>query len=162
MTFNITPLASRADLEWCAGVMASNEPWVTLRRDYDACVAVLSNPSKERYIVRAGGERAGLLILDMNGPFPGYIQTIGIAPAARNRGLGTKTLEWAETRIFRESPNVFICVSSFNPDAQRLYERLGFERVGVLTQFIVDEHDEWLLRKTRGSWDAFRGSRMRR
>lgn len=158
MTLNIDPLTSRDDLEWCARVMAENEPWRTLKRDYASSLEVLSNPIKERYVVRADGDRAGLLILDMTGPFPGYIQTIGVAPEARNRGIGTGTLAWAEERIFRESPNVFICVSSFNPDAQRLYQRLGFETIGVLTRYIVDEHDEWLLRKTRGSWDAFRRS----
>ena len=160
MQIEIAPIPRADDVEWCARLMSTSEPWVTLKRDYDACVGVLRNPAKERYVVRADGRRAGLLILDMNGPFPGYIQTIAIAPDARNRGIGTKTLAWAEERIFRESPNVFICVSSFNPDARRLYERLGFEAVGVLRHFIVEEHDEWLLRKTRGSWDAFRGSRM--
>ena len=156
MTLNITPLTSRDDLEWCARVMAENEPWMTLKRDYDSSLGVLRDRAKERYVVRADGERAGLLILDMTGPFPGYIQTIGIAPEARNRGIGTSTLAWAEERIFRDSPNVFICVSSFNSDAQRLYQRLGFEKIGVLKRFIVDDHDEWLLRKTRGSWDTFR------
>ena len=156
MILNIIPLARRDDLEWCARVMAENEPWRTLKRDYHSAIGVLTDPAKERYIVRADLERAGLLILDMAGPFPGYIQTIGVAPAVRNRGIGTRTLAWAEERIFRDSPNVFMCVSSFNPDAQRLYERLGFEKVGVLKRFIVDEHDEWLLRKTRGSWDSFR------
>jgi ribosomal protein S18 acetylase RimI-like enzyme len=161
MDIKVVHIANDDDLEWGARLMAEHEPWKTLRRDYAACVAVLANASKERYIVRAGGARAGVLILDMNGPFPGYIQTIGIAPHARNRGIGTKTLAWAEDRIFRDSPNAFMCVSSFNPDAQRLYQRLGFEKVGVLKSFIVDEHDEWLLRKTRGSWEAFRRSRMR-
>jgi ribosomal protein S18 acetylase RimI-like enzyme len=160
MTLNITLLTSRDDLDWCARVMSTNDPWLTLGRDYDACVAVLRNPTKERYVVRADGARAGLLILDMTGPFPGYIQTIAVAAEARNRGIGTKTVAWAEQRIFRESPNAFICVSSFNPDAQRLYERLGFEKVGILTHFFVDGHHESLLRKTRGSWDAFRRSRI--
>ena len=67
-------------------------------------------------------------------------------------------IRWAETRIARDSPNVFICVSSFNPNARRLYERLGFEPVGVLRNLIVSGHDEILLRKTRGSWDDFRKS----
>jgi ribosomal protein S18 acetylase RimI-like enzyme len=159
MNFKIVTLSTPDDLTWAATLMAENEPWMTLKRDYDSCLAVLSNATKERYIVRANDERAGFLILDMTGPFPGYIQTIGIAPAARNCGIGTRTLAWAEARIFRDSPNAFICVSSFNPAAERLYERLGFEKVGVLKSFIVDDHDEWLLRKTRGSWDAFRGAR---
>src|SRR5919109_1364062 len=90
MTLNIDPLTSRDDLEWCARVMAENEPWRTLKRDYGSSLDVLSNPLKERYVVRADGSRVGLLILDMTGPFPGYIQTIGIAPEARNRGIGRR------------------------------------------------------------------------
>ena len=35
-------------------------------------------------------------------------------------------IRWAENRIFRDSPNAFICVSSFNAGARRLYEELGF------------------------------------
>lgn len=128
---------------------------MTLRRNYDACFATLGNPAKEPYLVKDGETRVGLLILDLNGPFSGYIQSIGLAPEARNRGVGTQVIAWAETRIFRDSPNAFICVSSFNPDAQRLYQRLGYELVGTLTGFVVDEHDELLLRKRVGSWESF-------
>jgi [ribosomal protein S18]-alanine N-acetyltransferase len=156
MTVDIQPLRGADDLEWCAQTMASTDPWITLGRDVDACRNVLSNPAKERYIVRADGTRAGLLILDMNAAFAGYIQSICLAAHARNRGIGSRVIAWAEDRIFRDSPNVFICVSSFNPGAQRLYTRLGYETVGVLKRFVVDEHDELLLRKTRGSWHAFR------
>ena len=62
---------------------------------------------------------------------------------------------WAEKRIFRDSPNAFICVSSFNPGARRLYERRGFQLVGTLKQFVVAGHDEFLLRKNRGGWSDF-------
>jgi [ribosomal protein S18]-alanine N-acetyltransferase len=48
---------------------------------------------------------------------------------------------------------VFICVSSFNPGARRLYERLGFELVGTLRELLVPGHDELLLRKTKGTWE---------
>jgi ribosomal-protein-alanine N-acetyltransferase len=156
MTVDIQPLGAAGDLDWCARTMATSDPWLTLGRDVDACRSALSNPAKERYIVRADGERAGLLILDMNGVFAGYIQSICVAASARSRGIGSRVIAWAEDRIFRDSPNVFICVSSFNTDAQRLYTRLGYETAGVLRQFMVDEHDELLLRKTRGSWQAFR------
>ena len=153
---SIDPIQTRDDLEWCARFMASNDPWQTLRRDLEACVSVLSNEAKERYLIRVAAQRAGVLILDMHGPFAGYLQTIGVAAEFRNRGVGRQAIAWAEARIFRDSPNVFMCVSSFNPDARRLYERLGYETVGSLTSFIVDEHDEWLLRKSRGSWERFR------
>jgi [ribosomal protein S18]-alanine N-acetyltransferase len=159
MDVRIEPLSSAGDLEWCAQLMAASEPWITLRRDLDACRAALSNPVKERYIVRDGDERVGLLILDMTGPFPGYVQSIAVAPAARNRGIGTRVLQWAEERILRDSPNVFMCVSSFNPDALRLYRRVGYQVIGTLQGFVVDEHDEFLLQKRRGSWEAFRAAR---
>jgi|SRR5688572_15196023 ribosomal protein S18 acetylase RimI-like enzyme len=156
MTVDIQPLGAADDLDWCARTMATSDPWITLGRDVNACRSVLSNPAKERYIARADGERAGVLILDMNAAFAGYIQSICLAAGVRSRGIGSRVIAWAEDRIFRDSPNVFICVSSFNTDAQRLYTRLGYETVGVLRQFVVDEHDELLLRKTRGSWQAFR------
>jgi ribosomal protein S18 acetylase RimI-like enzyme len=159
VTLTATPLQDPADVEWCARLMAASEPWITLRRDYAACRALLENPAKECYLARAEGERAGFIVLDVQGALTGYIQTICIAPHARGRGLGAQLIAWAEERIFRDSPNVFMCVSSFNPDARRLYERLGYETVGVLTGYVVDEHDEILLRKRRASWESFRRAR---
>jgi ribosomal protein S18 acetylase RimI-like enzyme len=162
MGMRVDRIESADDLEWCARLMADNEPWITLRRDYDACRAALANPVKERYVVRDGHQRVGLLILDMTGPFPGYIQSICVDAAARHRGVGAAVLAWAEERILRDSPNVFICVSSFNPDALRLYRRVGYEVVGTLKGFVVDEHDELLLQKRAGSWEAFRAGRLTR
>jgi ribosomal protein S18 acetylase RimI-like enzyme len=64
-------------------------------------------------------------------------------------------MRFAEERIFRQSPNVFLCVSSFNRRAQKFYERLGYACVGELTDFLVPGHSEILLRKTRGPLLAF-------
>lgn len=58
--------------------------------------------------------------------------------------------ELAEERILRDVPNVFVCVSSFNTEARRLYLRLGYEPVGELKDYIVAGHSELLLRKTTG------------
>jgi hypothetical protein len=46
-------------------------------------------------------------------------------------------------------------VSSFNPDARRLYERLGYSVVGELKDLIVPGHSEILLRKTLGPLTEF-------
>jgi ribosomal protein S18 acetylase RimI-like enzyme len=45
---------------------------------------------------------------------------------------------------------VFLCVSSFNERAQKLYQRLGYERVGELPDYVVKGYSEILMRKTRG------------
>jgi ribosomal protein S18 acetylase RimI-like enzyme len=57
-------------------------------------------------------------------------------------------MAFAEKRILNVTPNVFICVSSFNPNAKRLYERLGYQVVGELKDYLVSGHSEILLRKT--------------
>jgi ribosomal protein S18 acetylase RimI-like enzyme len=119
-------------------------------------MARVVDPDKEVYVTRDEKGVARFIIIDMRGVLAGYIQTICIRADRRGQGVGTTLIKWAEERIFRDSPNVFMCVSSFNPDAQRLYTRLGFERVGLLSTFVVPGHDELLLRKTRGPWVEFR------
>lgn len=41
----------------------------------------------------------------------------------------------------------FLCVSSFNPRARALYERLGYELIGELKDFVIDGASELLMRK---------------
>jgi ribosomal-protein-alanine N-acetyltransferase len=139
--------------------MADSEPWRTLGRDYETSLRIVTDPVKEVYVAYVGAETdaiAGFLILNMTGAFVGYIQTVCVAPEWRGRGLGALLISFAEERIFRETPNVFMCVSSFNTDAQRLYERLGYQRIGDLTDYIVSGHSEILLRKTIGPLIGFR------
>ena len=135
--------------------MAGSEPWITLGRTVEMSLAVLTDPGKEVYVVRDAAGVAGFVILDMRGPFAGYIQTVCVRPDCRGQGLGASLIQWAEARISRDSPNVFMCVSSFNTGARRLYDRLGYEVVGVLRGYVISEHDEILLRKTRGPWTGF-------
>jgi len=150
MSVDIRPIATRDEIDHCARLMASSEPWITLRRDVRQSRRILSNPGLERYVARDDGALAGFLILDLHGVFAGYLKTVCVAPEFRNRGIGTTLVHFAENRIFREHQNVFILVSSFNRDAQRLYERLGYEVVGELKDFVVEGHSEILLRKTIG------------
>ena len=138
------------DLRSCARFMAGSEPWLTLKRDYRACLKSASAPLREVYAAKENGRPLGFIILQMTGTFKGYIQTVCVGPEARGRGLGTLLVKYAERRIFRETPNVFMCVSAFNRGARRLYARLGYRRTGLLKDFVLKGQDEILLRKTRG------------
>ena len=151
----IHPIGTLQEREWCAQLMASSEPWLTLRRTIDACRRLVSDPSREVYVARAAGELIGFLILAMMGPFPGYIQTVCVVPDRRGGGVGSLLLAFAETRVFKDSPNVFLCASSFNPRARELYERSGYTLIGELTNYLVAAHSELLYRKTRGPWNEF-------
>jgi ribosomal protein S18 acetylase RimI-like enzyme len=158
MTLEIRPLQAPEDAEACAAMMASSEPWITLRRGLDACRRVVGDETRERYVARRDGRLAGLLILNLKGAFVGYVQTVCVAAEARGQGVGSALVAFAEERIFREHANVFLCVSSFNEGARRLYERLGYGLVGELTDYIVAGHSELLLRKTRGPLAGYRSS----
>lgn len=150
----------QARVEACARMMAASEPWVTLQRSLEASVRTLGDSGKELYAVSDGDGIVGFALLDMRGPLAGYVQSVCVRPDQRSRGLGTALIEWVEDRVYRESPNVFLCVSSFNGRARRLYERLGYEVVGELSAFIVRGHDEVLYRKTRGPWAEFGALRV--
>jgi len=152
---DIRPQRDAADAEWSARLMSESEPWVTLGRTFTESLSILRDPTREVHLAVRGERRLGFVILVMGGALVGYIQTVCVAPEARGQGLGTRLVAFAEERIFRESPNVFMCVSSFNDGARRLYERLGYEVVGTLTGYLVPEHDEILLRKSRGPWRGF-------
>ena len=132
----------------CALILANSEPWITLRRTYDDSIKILSDPSREVHLAAVEGKIVGFIILQLRGAFVGYIQTVAVKPEWRNRGIGSRLLKFAEERIFSESPNVFMCVSSFNKRAQRLYRKLGYEIIGELKDYVVSGHSEILLRKT--------------
>jgi ribosomal protein S18 acetylase RimI-like enzyme len=146
----IRPLQTREEAEACARTMAQTEPWITLGRDYEACLRVVLDETRERYVALDGATLAGFVILNLKGAFVGYIQTVCAAPLYRGRGTGSALVAFAEERIFRDHRNVFLCVSDFNPGARRLYERLGYRLVGELTDYLVAGRSELLLRKTRG------------
>jgi ribosomal protein S18 acetylase RimI-like enzyme len=154
----IRSLASDEEATQCARMMAGTDPWITLGRGYEASLERIKDPSREVYVAVDESGVAGCLILCMVGAFVGYIQTVIVAPDRQGKGIGSQLVEFAESRIFRESPNAFLCVSSFNSGARRLYERLGYRYVGELSDYIVDGHSELLYRKTRGSWNAFTSS----
>ncbi len=132
----------------CARMMAGSEPWITLGRTYRSSLKLLQDPTREVYVALRERQMVGFIILLMRGILRGYVQTVGVMPEWRGRGVGSLLMAFAEERIFRESPNVFLCVSSFNKAAQEFYHRLGYRVVGRLEDFIVAGHAEILLRKT--------------
>jgi len=152
----IRPLGEEAEARACALMMVESEPWITLRRDFESALGLVTDRTKEVYVARAGRELAGHVVVNMQGPFAGYIQALVVAPEWRGRGIGAQLLQFAEERIFRESPNVFLCVSGFNARAQKFYLRLGYEQIGELKDYVIAGESEFLMRKSMGPKDGFR------
>ena len=158
-TIEINKLHTASDAKWCARVMTGSEPWLTLGRSFEESLQIITDPSKEVYLSNIEGEAAGFVILNMKGAFVGYIQTICIAARVRGHGIGSRLLAFAEDRIFAVSPNVFLCVSSFNEGAKRLYERAGYETIGELKDYLVKGHSEILMRKSLGPLKDYKPNR---
>jgi ribosomal protein S18 acetylase RimI-like enzyme len=146
----IRPLDSPEDFDACAAIMASSDPWRRLGAGLDTCRRALSQPEREPWGACKDGRLVAFALLSFKGPFIGYVQLLGVAADQRGRGIGSALLTHAEQCIFARTPNVFICVSSFNENAQRFYDRQGYRTVGRLANYLVQGHDELLLRKTLG------------
>jgi ribosomal protein S18 acetylase RimI-like enzyme len=140
--------ATGDDASWAAGVMASSDPWVTLGRGFDACLAACTSAVDVLEIAHCGGERCGLVLVRPAGVAGApYIVSIAVAPAFRSLGVGAALLAHVERAYRGRSNHLFLCVSSFNPRARRFYERHGFEAVGTLKAFLIEQADEILMHK---------------
>ncbi|GHN00687.1 hypothetical protein WSM22_21760 [Cytophagales bacterium WSM2-2] len=155
MSFKIEETLEKHVLTECAEMMSRSEPWITLQRDLNGCIDAMNGDYKEVYVARRHRELLGFIVLQMQGAFKGYIQSICVSPDTRGSGIGTALIQFAEKRIFTVSPNVFMLVSAFNSKAADLYSRLGYEKIGDLKNFAIDGHNEFLLRKTIGSLKSF-------
>ncbi|MEI6140388.1 MAG: GNAT family N-acetyltransferase [Mariniphaga sp.] len=138
------------DFAYCAQMMARTDPWIALEMDYDQCILAFCGKEKETYVAKIEDDIAGFVVLQIGGTFKGYIQTVCVGEEYRGKGIGKKLLQFCEERILKISPNLFICVSSFNTGAIHLYEEFGFKRVGELKDFVKQGFTEILLRKTFG------------
>lgn len=132
-------------------LMAASDPWSTLGMDEAACRVGFNGPCKEVFVAHLDDEPVGLVIMQVGGSFDGYIQILFVPAGFQGRGFGKQLLAFCEERIFRRSPNVFICVSPFNIRARQLYESAGYSVIGVLKDFVKMGFDELLMRKTVGA-----------
>lgn len=153
------------DLTACARIIATDPLWrryhITLPRARRTLRQVLAAFRRGRSAAHETGEFAvahirggvvGFIWFRLNGTFhhSGYIRWVGVASRARGRGVGRRLMAYAERKIFKAGPNVFLMVSEFNRPAQAFYRRLGYTEVGAVPNYVVRGITERLYRKTRG------------
>ncbi len=137
--------------ELCARMMSTSDPWIRLGMKYPDCQKAFEGEGKETYVLESeAGELLGFAIIQTSGSFKGYIQTLCVDGKYRGQGFGKTLLQRSEDRILEISPNIFICVSTFNQGAIRLYQEFGFALVGELKNFVREGFSELLMRKTVG------------
>lgn len=139
-------LAAAAEADWCAQRMANNAPWQSYNCSLEWCRNLLKWPGSSLYVAITD-QTVGFLLLHPKG-FLGspYIAAVLVAEEFRGNGIGGTMLEFAE-QIFSGSRHTYLCVSSFNSRALRLYQRHGYLKVGELPDFIADGVSELLMCK---------------
>ena len=152
----IRPLRDAAEARDCTARLIEFGPWQTIGITAERLFKDLTNPQRDVFVAEFDGIIIAVLVLHLGGSFDGYIQLIAVFPEFQSRGFGGQIIQFAEEVIFRRSKNVFLCVSSFNDRAQTFYNRLGYQRVGELKDFLVSGQSEILLRKTKGPLLPFR------
>ncbi len=140
-------LAREPDYDWCAGLVASTDPWITLGRDLEGCRRAVRRPGAELYVARRGTEPVAFILLHPTGAMgQPYVASVAVAEEARGQGVGQRLLDFAEHR-YPGARSIFLCVTDFNTGARRLYERIGYELVGELPDYLVAGRSEILMRK---------------
>jgi ribosomal protein S18 acetylase RimI-like enzyme len=137
---------NRGHIQACNAIAASSEPWKTLNERVDFLTYV---KLKQAYVCTVGNAISGFILFTPEPVFArgGYLRAIGVDPAMRRQGFGRKLLAFAESRMARRCPNIYLCVSSFNRRAQAFYKGLGYTRVGKLPGLIVPDASEYIFWK---------------
>lgn len=138
---------NESDLTYCARLMSESEPFASLKIDFEKSQLAMRGDYKEVYLAKVDNVIAGFVVVQFYGVLRGYIQTICVVPDYRRKGIGSALLKFSEETLLKRFPNVFLCVTSYNHEAQKLYYRLGYEKVGELKDHIIKGADEYILRK---------------
>jgi len=98
----------------------------------------------------------GLLWLQHRNVFglSAYMKLIAVDYRYHQHGIGRLLMTAAELLAQETGPNLFLLTSVDNLTAQQFYLRLGYEAIGVIKDFVYDNADELLMRKT---WGSIRG-----
>jgi ribosomal-protein-alanine N-acetyltransferase len=106
-------------------------------------------PRTRHYIVAiADGEIVGYAGLAAAGD-QADVQTIAVAAARQRAGIGSAMLRELLAEAGRRGATaIFLEVRADNPAAQAMYERFGFERIGVRREYYDDGTDAIMMALT--------------
>lgn len=115
-------------------------------------VAVIRQFELERVLVAIDENEnlIGLLMCDKQGTFGKYpfIHMIAVSPEFQSLGYGTKMLKAVEESYNKADMKYFLLVAEKNTRAKKLYENIGYNEVGRIDGFYVQNQVEVLMMKS--------------
>ena len=136
--FTQQDIAKIAELE----KLCFSDPWTE-----DALAAVCRYPVLYGWKAEEGGEIVGYCCTQVVFE-DAELQNIAVAPKARGRGFANALLTAAEEHAKGlGAEKCFLEVRVGNIPALRLYEKFGYERIGVRKGYYADGEDAIVMRK---------------
>ena len=81
------------------------------------------------------------------GSYP-YLHIVAVKEEYRNLGIGKQLIKYFEENSSNySSTKYFLTVDDFNPQARKLYESLGYQRVGELKDFYKNGITSYIMMK---------------
>ena len=140
------------DRESVLQLLGESDPWKKLGYSKDDWNRIFCPTPQGRdcYVALLDGQVAGVAIVKQKFLLGDYLELLGVAGWARQRGIGGQLLRHIEELVFDRTKNLFACVSDFNTSARIFYKKHGYQEIGPMPNFLIPGSAEILLRKTAG------------
>jgi aspartate/methionine/tyrosine aminotransferase/RimJ/RimL family protein N-acetyltransferase len=132
--------------------MASSSPWSRLQFGIEQCEKLLRSRALQLWGCKDGESVVGFAALRPDGiEGEPLLEYICVDQEQRGKHVGSSLIEALEAYCKKKRDrNIYLFVSDFNLHAIRLYERLGYFRVGAIPDYNVYGQTEYLYRKALG------------
>ena len=133
-------------------LLGESDPWRTLGytiADWNRIFCPLPQ-GRDSYVAELDGRVAGVALVKQKFLLGDYLELLGVAEWARQKGIGSLLLRHVERLVFERTKNLFACVSDFNQSARDFYKKQGYQEIGPMPNFLIPGSAEILLRKTAG------------
>jgi ribosomal protein S18 acetylase RimI-like enzyme len=140
------------DRETVVQLLGESDPWRKLgysKEDWNRIFCPIPQ-GRDSYVALLGGQVAAVAIVKQKFLLGDYLELLGVAIWARQKGIGGRLLHHIEELVFKRTKNLFACVSDFNEPARVFYQKHGYHEIGPMPNFLIPGSAELLLRKTAG------------
>ena len=147
----IQPLQAE-DLPACVQVLTQNELWKQYSITQERAEHMLNQALQEGasiLVAKIDGQTTGFAWYSLHGAFhrSAYLRLIGVLPAWQGHHVGEALLKAAEDASAEHVQDMFLLVTHTNLSAQRFYQRMGYQQVGAIPDYVVKGITELIYQK---------------
>lgn len=140
-------------IDQCAEIMSTTALWreydVTFDRAKASFDQGIAEPAEIIKVALLDAKVLGFIWYNSTSGFylGGYVRLLGVHEAHRGLQIGQQLLTLAEDNIVKTKSHMFLMVSDINVNAQRFYQRLGYQHVGAVPGFAIPTITEFIYWK---------------